>query len=485
MTEMGWGKGHRLSRGGGDALTTHHLAVDLRGRSLRGGAVTLFGQVAQFAVQIVSTVVLARLLTPSAFGLVAMVSAITYFLAIFQDLGLSTATIQKPEISHDEVTGLFWVNVAVSFALAIAVVGLAPVLALFYHQPKLVGITMVTSLGFVFGGLGIQHQAILQRQMRFTMLAVINVASYAAGVVVAVVMAFEGAGYWALVALPLVPNAVTTAAWWIVCRWRPGRPRRTAGLGGLLAFGGYITGFNTVNYFARNLNNVLIGWRWGPAPLGLYSRAYSLLLMPLQRINYPASSVAIPALSRLQDAPERYRRAYREVLEKMVLLTSLLVAFLIGTASWVIAVVLGPQWHAAASIFAWLGFAALVEPVASASGWLFVTQHRTREFFYWGLIGSTVAIASFVIGLPHGPVGVAAAYTVADIGIRIPVVIWYVGRKGPVSAWDIVSASLRPLLIGLAVLAGILALRLALPSLRPVPGLALAAVVTAAIASRC
>ena len=448
---------------------------------MRGGAATMFGQVAQFAIQTVSIVVLARLLTPSAFGLVAMVSAITGFLAIFQSLGLSMATIQKPEISHDEVNALFWVNVAVSFALALVVVGLAPLIALLYREPKLVSITMVTSLGFVFGGLGIQHQAILQRQMRFTTLAEINVASYSAGVVVAVLMALGGAGYWALVALPLVPNAATTAAWWVACRWRPGRPRRVVGLGDLLAFGGYLTGFNTVNYFARNLDNILIGWRWGAAPLGLYSRAYTILLMPLQQITGPISSVAIPALSRLQDDPDRYRRAYREVLQKLTLMTSPLVAFLIGTSSWIIAVVLGPQWHDAARIFTWLGIAALVQPITGTTGWLFTTQHRGREFFTWGLIGSAIAVSSFIIGLPHGPVGVAAAYAMADVFIRTPLLIWYVGRRGQVSARDIVTASLRPSLLGLAVLAAILALRFAMPGLRPVPGLGLAAAVSLAI----
>jgi len=457
------------------------LTADLKGRALRGGAAALSGQIVQFAIQTVSTVALARLLTPSAFGLVAMVSAVTGFLAIFQSLGLSQATIQKPDINQDEVSALFWINVAVSFALALVVVALAPVLALFYHQPRLADITVVLSLGFVFGGLGIQHQAILQRQMRFTTLAAINVASYSAGVAVAVAMALEGAGYWALVALPLVPNAATTAAWWVACRWRPGRPRRTAGLRDLLAFGGYLTGFNMVNYFARNLDNVLIGWRWGPAPLGLYSRAYSLLLMPLQQISAPISSVAVPTLSRLQDDPDRYRRAYRQVLEKLTLLTGPLVAFLIGTSGWIIAVVLGPQWHDAAGIFTWLGIAAVVQPIANTTGWLFITQHRGREYFTWGVIGSAMTVASFVIGLPHGPVGVAAAYAVSGLLVRTPVLIWYVGRRGPVSARDIVAASLRPSLMALAVLAAILTLRLGFPGLRPVPGLALAAAVSGAI----
>jgi len=303
----------------------------------------------------------------------------------------------------------------------------------------------------------------------------------AISVAVAIVMALCGTGYWALVAMSIVTAAVATVGYWVACSWRPGRPRRAAGVREMLAFGGYLTGFNTVNYFARNMDNVLIGWRWGPGPLGLYSRAYSILMLPLQQINAPAATVAVPSLSRLQDEPDRYRRAYREVLGKLTLVTAPLVALMTATSGWIIAIVLGPQWHGAAAIFAWLGIAAFVQPVTNTTGWLFITQHRTREFFIWGLIGSAIAVASFVVGLPHGPVGVAAAYAISSLLIGTPCLLWYVGRRGPVSAKDILQACLKPWLTGLAVLAVIALLRLAFPHLGPVVGLALAAALTAAI----
>ncbi len=465
----------------GDFFATAHLADDLRGRALRGGAVTLIGQGAILCLQVGSTMVLARLLTPSVFGLIAMMTAVTGFLALFKDLGLSTATVQKRQVTHDEVNLLFWVNVTVSGVLMIVVAALGPALALLYREPALTLITAVMSIGFLFDGLGVQHAALLQRQMRFLALTVIQVSSMAISVAVAIVMALCGTGYWALVAMSIVTAAAATAGYWVACSWRPGRPRRAAGVREMLAFGGYLTGFNTVNYFARNMDNVLIGWRWGAGPLGLYSRAYSILMMPLQQINAPAATVAVPAMSRLQDEPDRYRRAYREVLGKLTLITAPLVAFLTATSGWTIAIVLGPKWHGAAAIFAWLGIAALVQPVANTTGWLFITQHRTREFFHWGLIGSAMSVASFVIGLPHGPVGVAAAYAISGLAIRTPFLVWYVGRRGPVSAKDILQASLRPWLIGLAVLAAIVLLRFALPGVGKVEGLALAAAVTAAI----
>jgi len=465
----------------GEFFATSHLAVDLRGRALRGGALTLSGQGVKLGLQIGSTMVLARLLTPSQYGLIAMLAAVTGFVYIFKNLGLSTATVQKRQVTHEEVNLLFWVNATVSAVVMIVVAALGPALALLYREPALTLITAVMSTGFLFDGLGVQHFALLQRQMRFVALTVIDVGSMATGIAVAIVMALCGTGYWALVAMSLVTAAAATVGYWMACSWRPGRPRRAAGVREMLSFGGYLTGFNTVNYLARNLDNILIGWRWGPGPLGFYSKAYNLLLLPLQQINGPAATVAVPAMSRLQDESARYRRAYMEVLGKLTLVTAPFVAFLIGTANWIIAIVLGSQWHGAAPIFAWLGIAALVQPIGNTTGWLFITQHRTREFFIWGLIGSAIAVASFIIGLPYGAVGVAAVYAISGLLVSTPCLLWYVGRRGPVSAKDIVQASLKPWLTGLAVLAAVVLLRLILPHLGPLVGLALAAAVSAAI----
>ena len=189
-----------------DGLNTDHLQADLRGRSVRGGAVNVTSQGAQFLIQSVATVVLARLLTPADFGLVAMVSTVTGLGQAFADLGLSEATIQRKEISHEQVSALFWINVAIGIGLTLITWSLAPVLARFYRDPRLLKITLVVSLTFLIGGLRVQADAILKRQMRFTALAIRDVASYALAVPVAIVMAWRGASYWALVALPLTLN---------------------------------------------------------------------------------------------------------------------------------------------------------------------------------------------------------------------------------------------------------------------------------------
>ena len=171
---------------------------------------------------------LARLLTPADFGLVAMVTAITGLGQAFADLGLSEATIQHPEISHNQVSTLFWINVAIGLTLTSITAALAPVLAWFYREPRLKDITFLVSLTFLIGGLRVQHDALLRRQMRFSSLAIRDVASYVLAVPVAIIMAWRGAGYWALVALPLILNLTQMALSWLMVRWIPGLPRRDA-----------------------------------------------------------------------------------------------------------------------------------------------------------------------------------------------------------------------------------------------------------------
>jgi len=155
---------------------TAHLSSDLKKRSLRGGAVTLGTQGTNFVIQLGSTMVLARILTPDDYGMMAMVVAITGFATLFINLGLSTAVVQRAEINHAQVSTLFWINAAIGAFVTLLVAGLSPVIAWFYHTPELKWVALALSFNFIINGLGVQHHALLNRQMRFVALAVIQVA---------------------------------------------------------------------------------------------------------------------------------------------------------------------------------------------------------------------------------------------------------------------------------------------------------------------
>jgi PST family polysaccharide transporter len=250
----------------------------------------------------------------------------------------------------------------------------------------------------------------------------------------------------------------------------------------LLHFGGNLTGFGVVNYFARNLDNLLIGRVWGSQQLGLYAKAYQLLTLPIDQINAPITTVAIPALSRLNDSPERYRRAYLRIIEKIAVLTMPAIALLIGTADLVVRVVLGPQWTEAGHIFAALGVAALIQPITNTTGWLFISQARTPDMFRYGLVASTFIVTAIVVGLPWGAFGVAAVYALVWVTIITPMLFYWVGRKGPVRPRDFYITIAPAFCAALGVIAALFLFRRSGVVVNPIASLAASFVIACAVA---
>jgi O-antigen/teichoic acid export membrane protein len=443
-------------------LKDERLKSNLKMLSVRGGAATTGAQAATFVIQMASTVVLARLLTPADFGVVAMVTAVTAFAGMFKDLGLSMATIQREEISNQQISNLFWINVTVSLAIALAIMAFAPLISWFYDDPRLTAITVALTVALVFGGLSVQHLALLKRNMRFAAIGAIQTVSSLVGMIVAVSAAFMGAGYWSLVVLQVTTPFAVMIGLWLACRWCPSRPARRSGVRGMLAFGANITGFNLANYFAKNMDNILIGWRWGAEALGFYSKAYALMMLPLNLVDSPVSSVAVPALSRLQDDMDRYRRYYLRAISLMAFVTMPGVAFLIVMSRQVVLVALGPQWAEAGRIFMILAIAGLGRPLANSANWLFISQGRSGEMFKWGVIWSSIMLVAFVTGLQWGAIGVAVCYSASNWAAA-PFLYWYVGRKGPVNARHIWTTILPFLWVSLCVTVALLLFKAYVP----------------------
>lgn len=435
-------------------LRVDHLGGDLRARSVHGGVVTLSSQAGKFFLTLGSTALLARLLTPEDFGLIAMVLSVIGFIANFKDMGLATATVQRAEISHSEVSTLFWINVAISVALMSATAALAPALAWLYDEPRLTQMTLVLAGTIVFSGLTVQHQALLRRQMRFAALAIVEIAALFIGVTSAVIAALAGLGYWSLVLIPVIKEVCMTIGVWIACGWRPEKPARGTGVRGLISFGAHLTGFNLANYVARNLDKVLIGRGLGASALGLYNNAYQLVLLPMQQINTPLTSVAVPTLSRLQDDPARYRAYYRRGVMLTVSVGMPIVAFLFVDAYKAIATILGSQWTDAVPIFRVLAPAAFIGTFNVATGWVYVSLGLTRRQFAWGLFASTVIILGYFVGMRWGVIGIAASLSISLGVLRLPAIL-YCFRVAHPTLGDLGAALWRPALSSLAAGAGL------------------------------
>lgn len=423
--------------GGAPAAAASLEAGDLKRRSARGGIVLLASQGAKLLLQALSVAVLSRLLLPADFGLMAMVAPVGAFIALFTDLGLVQATVQRAEVSAAQLSALYWLSVGCSLVLAAATLLLAPLVGLFYGEPRATPLVMALALPLLFAGLANQHLALLNRHLRYRALAAVEVTALAAGLAAGVAVAWRTGSYAALVVPQIVAAMVTALLASLLSGWRPGLPRGAAGVGAMLRFGGNLTGFNLANFLARNLDNVLIGKVWGEASLGLYDQAYKLLMFPLTQISFPISRIATPLLSRLAPDPARYREAYLQLLGQVLLVLVPGVVFLAVTAPVLVPLVLGPRWHGVVPIFRLLAFGALIGPVSQSTGWLFVTQDRTGEMFRCGLVSATLFVASFVAGLPFGPVGVAASYTAVGVLLQGPFLWWAATRRGPVGLADL------------------------------------------------
>ncbi len=426
-------------------LRTDHLNTDLKGRSVRGGAVTMVAQITKFILQLGSTAILARILTPADYGLMGMVFVFINFITLFNDLGLSTATIQKAEITHNQVSNLFWVNVGLSSLIMLLTWGLAPVMAWFYGEPRLTLITVVLSSAFIFGGLTVQHQALLRRQMRFPALAIIDIFAMVVGIAVAIAWGLYRKDYWALVLMQLTMPFTTMVGVWLACAWRPGLPQRYSGTGSLLSFGGHLTGFNLLNYFSRNLDNILIGWKVGAQELGVYAKAYQLLLMPLDQINRPVAQVALPTLSRLQSEPDRYRAYYQKGVGLLALLGMPLVVFMFVAADKLILTMLGNQWQDAILIFRLLAPAAFIGTFNVSTGWVYISMGRSDRQLRWAILTSTITVIGFLIGIKWGSIGIAASFSITMTALRYPGIV-YCFKTSYLKVGDLIEVLWRPAL---------------------------------------
>jgi len=422
--------------------------ADLKRKSVVGGVAAVSAQGAKFVVQTATMMVLARLLSPEDFGLQGMVVVVTGFLGLFRDAGLGMATIQREEVTHQQTSTLFWINVAIGALLAALCAACAPLVVAFYHEPRLYWIAVVSGVMFIFNGLAVQHGALLQRGMRFVTQAKIDVLSLSVGAGTGVVMALLGCGYWSLVGMALANSMVGAAGVWLVVLWVPGPPRLRSGIRSMLHFGGFASCNSFVVFLAWNAEKLLLGRFWGADALGLYGRAFQLITLPVQQLNGALTGVAFPALSRIQHDAKRLARSF---LKGYSVLISMTVPVAISSALFpdeIVRIVLGAKWMEAAPIFRLLAPVALVFAVANPLSWLVMSTGRMGRALSMSAATTPLVIVGIVLGLSHGPKGVALGYSLAMTLLVIPIAAW--SKLGTGITWaDLWGATKPPFLSGL------------------------------------
>ncbi|WP_166805965.1 oligosaccharide flippase family protein [Cryobacterium sp. TMT1-3] len=393
----------------------------------RGASTTLVGQLIRIGVQLGGIVVLGRLLDPSDYGLVASVAAIIGVGEVLRNFGLSSAAIQVRDLSRHQKDNLFWINSLIGLALMLLAVLCSPLIATLYGDERLVLLTQVLAGTFLLNGLATQFRADLNRNFHFKALAGSEIGAQVGGLTVGVVMALNGFGYWALAGQQISQGILTLLILVSITRWFPGWYHRRAPMRHLMMFGSNLAGTQLLGYASRNTDSIVIGATLGAGPLGLYNRAFQLLLLPLNQINGPSTRVALPVLARLQDDPPKYDRFILLGQTIMLHAVTIVLAFSCAQALPIISIALGSNWLGSAPIFQILAIAGFFEAAAYATYWVFLSKGVTKQNLYFALCTRPLLVAFVLLGSFWGVYGVAAGYSLG-VALIWPIGLWWISR---------------------------------------------------------
>jgi O-antigen/teichoic acid export membrane protein len=349
--------------------------------------------------------------------------------------------------------------------MTITLVAAAPIIAWFYGDSRLLWIAMAISTTFVFGGLTVQHQALLRRQMQFSRLAFITVLSTASSTIIAILLAWQGFEYWALVWKEVSRAAIYAGATWFLSHWWPGLPARRIGIRKMFETGSHVTGFNILTFASRSLDAVLLGKFWGPGSVGLYKQPAQLLMLPVSMVSYPITYVMTPALSALQGEPHRYRNYYKRVLSFLAFVYMPLIAYIGLLSDSLILIILGQKWLASSLVLKIIACSALVDPIGGTCGVVMITTGRTREYLRLGAAQAVFLSIATCIGINWGIVGVAVAGAIYTF-VGLPFLVWYSFKNTPISPAMFYEALALPAL-ATGIMSGCLFLMTSVLDLRP------------------
>ncbi len=380
----------------------------------------LTGRALQVLLQVVGLVILARLLSPADFGLVASVGIVTALVQTLLDMGTGAALVQRQRLEAHHPNAVFWFNVCVGFLLAGVVIVAAPTLSGWLNEERLIPIFCWLSFGFPLSVLGATHAALLERESKFRSLMIRSAVASAAGLVIAILLALGGAGVYALVGQSLVMAATSTILLWRSSAWRPGAPS-LRGLHDIASFSGNLFSFNLLNYVHRNADTAIVGRTLGQLDLGLYNVAYRFLLFPLQNITFAINKALLPAYSRRQSEPGGLAAHYIETLRGISLVTAPIMAAIWVAREPMVGMLLGPGWERSADVIQWLAPVGFIQSIVSTSGSVLAACGRTDTLRTLGIFGVPFLTASFLVGIPWGIEGVAAAYCIANAIWLFPV----------------------------------------------------------------
>ena len=400
---------------------TSRISKDIKQKSVKAGLANLISQGVSLFISLVRAAILARLLTPEDYGVFTMVVVVTHFALIFKDLGLSTATIREKEITHSQVSNLFWINTLVGlFSMAI-VMAISPVIVWFYHDNRLSRIALVLSVSFLFGGLSVQHQALLKRQMEFGKIAFLTIFSSIVSSIIGVLLAWLHYDYWALIWMDIATNFFLMVGFWYFTGWKPGLPVKGVGTRKIIKIGFDVAGLNAFSTLTQSIDKIIAGRISNASNLGLYSKGNQVPEMVSGQFRMAFFSVALPALATLQSEQKRFEQYYYKFLYIISAVTMPLSVFCFVFADEIIQIYFGPQWTGAAIYMRIFSLHSFLLPAITTLDQVPLALGHSRKYLVGGIARSIGTILCVATGAYfYGIVGVATGVAIANLITFIP-----------------------------------------------------------------
>lgn len=382
------------------------------------------------AIQLVITAVLARLISPSQFGLLAIVTVFSTFFLMFSDMGIGIAVVQFRDLAKKDLGSLFGFSIIVATGLTLLFCAASIPISVFYGDNELISLCCASSLALFFSTLNMVPNGVMLREKRFLSIGLRLVFATVVSGIIGIVLALRDFQCYALV-VQIDVQAFIVFAWNLASSHLGDiNFRFVSVLKRIFSYSAYQFGFSLINYFARNLDNLIIGKAFGEAALGFYDKAYKLTTYPLSAVSGIAGSVIQPFMAEHQSDPDRIFQCWKKVWKLLSLIAVPVAAIFISAPAQVIEIMYGPGWDSAIPLFFALSFSVYFQMINNTSGAFFQSLGRTDLMFRCGLVTTLMAIVGLIIGLIVGDISAVAISISVCYCLNIVPVAYYLVKRG-------------------------------------------------------
>ncbi len=422
------------------SLKVKSFEHNLSSRTTKNLIVTLTGQIIKSALHLVSLIVLSRLLEPSDFGIVATATVAIHFAKVFSEPGLVFATIQAPKIRSREVATLFYLNVLIGFVIAAISIFFAPLYSTMVDEPILKPVIQVLAILFIINGLAAQSDAVLRRRMMFKTIVIVDVSASTVAVLLTVVLAYNGAGYWALIIQLMTAAVIRLICLVCVSPWKPWPFERPTNVEKLFTFGVKLVFGNLLNALSSGMTPIFVKTVSGLSGVGLWERSSTLSSLPNKQITPALFSVLNPALARLSKNKNRFEQVLVQGLKRVSLVSAFVSIQLFISAEDLSFVLLGSGWEETTNLIKIFAFYCLTEPLSVLLATSLVAAGYPGALLKWRMFSAASLVVAFLIGMHWGLIGLAIAFSSVNALVRFPLFLTYVSKKVLLSVSNITTA---------------------------------------------